>query len=727
MNSFLLSIILKIILIFIIIGFYCIFFVIKTHISKKKKSLGLSLSLILLLSLTISYLHFDLRYILQNIQKHEIYKISNVTIIKDIDNNIIGKIGMQNKEYIYIQNVPPLILKTLINVEDSSFFANYGISLQNTFFNFCKALFTTKKFVGASTITQQLARNLFLSNKFSVLRKIKEIYIAIFLSYYLSKDYILELYINNVFFGKNTYGIQSAAKFFFNKELNEINHSEIAFLVGMIKGPSFYLKESNICHAMVRKNYVLNRMYHTGLINEEEYQNAKDFELNINYINQFSSSCSYIIENIKTQLQALKLSPEDGMIIHTSFQKKIQEISDKSLIDSIQKAEDQMPWYGVLSVEDESLDKYIHYETSQIKVVYLYRNGIISNNKNINDKLDLQDIFKYGQNFPTKSIVLVKRFHHSWFLCNPPQLNGAVLIVNPHTGRMISYVGGRGLKYSFWDGITQVKHSPGSICKIFTYLTAFIQNYKNDFILQDIPIYITSTNQIIEITENERNSYEKKDGKVMQNYDHKYLGPITLEDAFIKSRNIPIIMLSNLLGLNNIKKTIIKLGLMSKQEPLYLASVLGGGFERTIKDIVLALCALCNGGFKLNKLIHITKITDYTGNILYKEDEIQKEQILSMEVIDSMQNLCRKVILEGVAGKLKNIQKTLYGKTGTGQHGKTACFFVWSQDYLIYVLVYNNDQNTNIFHLWGRSLPLEIARKILFYLDTIPQGTESKD
>jgi penicillin-binding protein 1A len=297
-----------------------------------------------------------------------------------------------------------------------------------------------------------------------------------------------------------------------------------------------------------------------------------------------------------------------------------------------------------------------------------------------------------------------------------------VLIVDPNTGKILSMVGGRGFSYSFLNGVTQMKKSPGSICKILPCITAFEQNFPVDYPLEDRPIYVDANNNINYINEDEISDYmEIKNIKVIRNHDKKYIGPTTIKTAFEKSRNVPMIILTKLVGINNVKNTAVNMGIISEDTPFYLSGSLGSIYVN-IYSMVKGLSMLANGGNKIPNLYYIHKITDLKGNLVYENPEINpinnsEEKVLKNKTINNINNLCEGVIRNGIRNKLDCISKKIAGKTGTSQENKEAAFVVWSKNYLIYVMVYNMDHENPAYKLWGNDIPLEISKNILIYLE----------
>lgn len=723
MNNFTISLLVKILFTIYLFICYQFIFVLETHLSKVRKTfLLLLLHIALLISMSI-YIHHTVRHHINQIKEGGFYKISNISLIKNQNGTIIGKIGEQNRQYENLPNIPPLILQTIISVEDNTFFSNYGISFQNIGLNLAKALFTNQKVAGASTITQQLSRNLFLSNKISILRKIKEFYLSIYLSYYLTKEQILEIYINHIYFGDNTYGIKSAARHFFQKNLNELDVEEIAFLVGLVKGPSYYIK--HLTAAKERRDYVLGRMLKTQLITPEAYEIAKNKPLNLIAKKQArtSDTYAYIIENIKEFLRDKGLNAETGLIIHVTIEDDLQRLATQSLQSTLNNYESTMNWLGPMATGDRSLEDFRLYEDNNVKVVYLNTNGDLTA-PNFTAKLNSKDMMKYEALIRqhNKSIVLVKKQYGEWYLTNPPQLNGALIIIDPTTGKILSSVGGRGLKYSFLDGVYQVKKSPGSICKIFACVAAFERGYTPSYELNDAPIYIDAKHKVHNILPEEIDTYTSmKIGKVVRNYDNKYLGLISLQNAFEKSRNVPFISLTDRLGVNTVKTQAIRMGAIDYNTPYYLSGTLGSIYV-SIERMARSLCAIPNGGYKVDKLYFISKITNLNGDVLFEEksDEYIKtlqSRIISFKSINMVESLCKGTIKNGTKNQLQVIGKELAGKTGTSQENKEASFVVWCGNYLIYILIYHmNETEQTSCRLWGGDLPIKIAQEILMYL-----------
>jgi penicillin-binding protein 1A len=718
MSVFIISLIVKIsFLLYLVISFIWLW---KFKLFSKKKRIFYFILFHILIFMTVSIItYINIKESLLSIRNNTFYQIKNITTIK-VNDKIIGKIGNENREYEKLENIPSLLLQTIINVEDEYFFTHYGINLKKIIFNFLKAAFTNKKVAGASTITQQLSKNLFLSNKPSVIRKIKEIFISIYLSYYASKNEILEMYVNYIYLGNNCYGIKSASKNFFDKNLNELNINEIAFLTAVIKGPSYYIK--NLTAGMERKNYVLYRMWKTNLITEEEYIFYKDQDIkltNKNY-NFVEADYLYIVEEIKDFFKSKNLKPEDGYTVYINIDDNLQKSSTNILKSTLEEIENKILWKGPIGNKNNNIKDFIHLQVDNYKVVFLYKDGTIENGK-FKEKISTEDFLKYSKSIneiDEKVIVLIKQKNNEWFLANPIQLNGGVIIINIHTGEILTTVGGIGTKYSFFNSINKVKKSPGSIAKIFALLAAMEKGLSPSTELLDDPIYIDGNGNIFFLNENEVPAYlNRKDIKVVRNHDRKYLGQITLENSIVFSRNIPIILLAKKIGINFIKSICVKMGILDNNTSFFLSGVLGSIYV-TVESMARGLSSIGNGGYKIKNLYLINKITNFEGEVIYEntKEELMnnREKIFEDSIIKNSQKVLNSVANRGVKNQLSGFANTkLCCKTGTAQDNKEASFVVWDKNYLIYTIVYNTDHNNPAFVLWGSNLPLFITKQIL--------------
>lgn len=726
-NISFIGIILKLLFIVYLALFYLWFFKIKKFSIWKKIIYFLAVNLFIVLNGLI-YIYINIQNSIEDIKTGNFYKIPNITLIKNAKGDVIGRIGIENREYETLDKIPSKILKTIICVEDESFFSNCGISFKHTIFNFIKALFTNKKITGASTITQQLSRNLFLSKRLSIIRKIKEAYLSFYLSFYFTKDQILEMYINYVYFGDNCYGIKSSSKHFFHKNLEDLNTEEIAFLVALIKGPSFYLK--NLTMALERKDYVLSRMFKTNIINSQEYTNSKTNPINLSNQSLYNQKIySYVVEEVKEWMKENNLDPEDGYIIHTTIHDDLHKFATNSFQNVLNKAEDAIPWKGPIAT-NKPLKNYDYLKFNGQKVVYMDKNGHI-HHENFQGEISPNDLNKYKDiisKIEGNVIVIVKKHNNEWYLKNPPKLNGGGVVIDIHTGKILSTIGGRGFNYSFINSTTQVFKSPGSIAKILTSTTAFEEGLLPSHELLDVPIYVNNNGEIFFINEEEVDFFLKKEAalniKVIKNHDRKYMGPIDLKKAIINSRNIPMILLIKELGINTVKNIAIKMGIIEASTPFYLSSTLGSIYVN-LRNMAKGIASIGNGGYKLDKLHLIKKVMDLNKNTIYEIPENiieERTKILKATTVEYSNEIYNGVTKYGVKNKLNTINKKICCKTGSSQENKEASFVVWDRNYLIYFMIYNIDFDDNLinnnflYELWGNHLPLLISKSILEYL-----------
>lgn len=290
-------------------------------------SVNIIVGIVVLITIHISVR--DKIYIIENYNP----KWYSTTIVKDRNNIIIGKIGHEWRDYISFKDIPVKIIKTLIVTEDIDFYNNIGIDPLGVVYRVMKFFIGIQESIrGTSTITQQMVRNVFLSHERSLLRKLKEVYLTFYVNKYFQKWQILEVYFNYNAFGKNVYGINMAAQYYFDKTLKELKNEEIAFLIGVVQGPSFY--DSHLTEALVRKNYVLFKMHQHHLINDEEYEYAKKEVLNFKKFQKTTYS-EYILEEVKEILQNNECDINEGLVVETTIDDKLQKIAKDSLKDTV--------------------------------------------------------------------------------------------------------------------------------------------------------------------------------------------------------------------------------------------------------------------------------------------------------------------------------------------------------------------------------------------------------
>lgn len=524
------------------------------------------------------------------------------------DGSLLIEYAEERRVFIDFNDIPTQLIEAFVAAEDQNFWHHSGIDvygiIRASINNFARLLGFNTKLSGASTITQQVAKNFFLTSERTISRKIKEMILALKLERSFSKQHIMTLYLNHIFLGARAYGIGSASLMYFNKPVSQLNLAECAFLASLPKAPN------NRSQSIQRRNYVLKRMVEEKYITKEEAIKASQEKLNINndFLLQMDNDFQYFAEDVRRELLN-KIGRDslynDGLYIKTT------------IVPSYQKA--------VVKALNDFLDKY-------------------NENEQDDDKLQ-----------------------------------GAIIVMNPHTGRVLAMTGGYSFKESSFNRATQASRQIGSSIKPFIYLSALEEGYSPVTLLLDAPI----------VGIKEDGSYWKP-----ENYDKQFLGNIPLRFSLERSRNVPTVRLVEQVGINKSIETVKKFGIYSNNlKNINLSLALGSG-ETTLEKLVLGYSAFVNGGYVVNPIL-IDYIEDRYGrningqitkNIEFSEDLEPLKQEKNSEPLADSQSLYQLVsILQGVVengtGKQARVYgHTIAGKTGTTNEVKDAWFVGFSKN-----------------------------------------------
>lgn len=662
------------------------------------------------------------------------------------DGTLLTEYATEQRIFVPLKEVPPNLINAFIAAEDKNFWTHSGIDIVGIFRAFLtniknKVMGGGRRMVGASTITQQVAKNFFLSSEQSITRKIKEIILALKMERAFSKRHILTLYFNQIFLGFRSYGVAAAALNYFNKSLDELTLAECAFLAGLPKAPSTYNPITNKDKAIIRRNYVLDRMAEDGYITKEEAENAKqeDIVVNESFISKQQRYSLYFSEEVRKLLSDIYGEEQlysGGLAVRTTINPKYQEVATrvlrKSLIDFDRKhgwrgAEKNIDLNDKAWLEDANIVKQIEKNNKELWQVLLSREGVISGmeddgwkkaividvakdnaeiglsngNKGI---IPLSDVLwaksvvdgkksdvaisSVAQVLKVGDIVFVKlsdEKNNIYSLQQVPELNGSMVVLDPHTGRVFAMVGGFSYSRSKFNRATQAYRQPGSTIKPFVYLTALeTGNYTPSSVILDAPVVL-----------------EKSDGELWrpENYDNAFAGEITFRRALEKSKNNPTIRIAKDVGVRNFIKTALKFGVYKKVSDPNLSMALGSG-DTTLIDLTSAFAQLINGGKKLNTIV-VDRVQDRNGktvynsyknvcencaNLQWKEDllppdiEDNREQLADPVSVYQIVHILQGVVERGSGWKARIPGKTIGGKTGTSNDQKDVWFIGGTPD-----------------------------------------------
>ncbi len=656
------------------------------------------------------------------------------------DGSLLTEYATEQRIFVPLKDIPPNLINAFIAAEDKNFWTHSGIDLVGIARAFIvniknKVLGGGRRMVGASTITQQVAKNFFLSSEQSLTRKIKEIILSLKMERAFSKRHILTLYFNQIFLGFRSYGVAAAALNYFNKSLDELTLSESAFLAGLPKAPNNYNPITNKEKAFIRRNYVLDRMLEDGYVSQEEVELAKneDIVVSENFISKNQKYSLYFSEEVRKLLSEIYGEEQlysGGLAVRTTvipeYQKIATNVLRKALLSydkkkGLRKAEKNISeefteedlmsknekgefvWqkilaktYFVSGMEDDGWRKAVVLNIYPNAVEIGFSNGDIGTisleslgwtKYIINENDETAPITTMNQILKTGDLVFVQKVEGSsavYSLKQVPELNGSMIVLDPHTGRVFAIVGGFSYSRSKFNRATQAYRQPGSTIKPFVYLTALENGYTPSSVILDAPVVL-----------------EKADGELWrpENYDNAFAGEITLRRALEKSKNNPTIRIAKDIGVKTFLKNALGFGVYKKVDDPNLSMALGSG-DTTLIDITSAFAKIINGGKNIETVI-VDRVQDRNGKTVYKNDKricenCQNiewvENSLPPEIIDDREQLSDPVslyqivnILQGVvdrgSGWMARIPgKTIGGKTGTSNDQKDVWFIGGTPD-----------------------------------------------
>lgn len=628
-------------------------------------------------------------------QSLKTYEPDVVTRVYTGDGKLMAEFATEKRIFVPSESIPDLVKQAFISAEDKNFYEHDGLD----YFGIAKAIFDKVKnpnsrLRGASTITQQVAKNFLLTNERSYERKIKEAILAIRMERALPKERLLELYLNQIYLGIGTYGVAAAAQQYFNKSLDDLTIEEVAYLAALPKAPNDYHPVRKKQAAIDRRNWVINRMQINGYIMDIQAIKAKSNDLvvvNTSALTQ-AFNAPYFAEEIRRTLQQEFGNDglyKQGMIIKSSVEPTLQEIATKALQDGLTAYDLRHGYRGAVKTL-KSLDDWqtqLNDVQTQQGMMPTWKLAVILDVRDLGfkdgstGKLS-QGGLKWGGNKIQKgAIIMVEKDDEDdvFRLRQVPKVQGAIVIMDPHTGRVLAIEGGWDYQRSEFNRATQAQRQPGSSFKPFIYLTALESGLTPATIVLDSPV-----------------SFSQGPGLPLwrpQNYSDKFYGPTTLRVGIEKSRNVMTVRLADKIGMEAIAKTANKFGIYDDMQK-NLASSLGAN-ETTLMKMVTAYGMLVNGGKKIEPSF-IDRIQDRYGKTIYRTDKRQcaicgpkikwrdnmdvpqlsdpRDTVTERQRAYQMISIMEGGIQRGTGVRLKNIGFPVAGKTGTTNNSKDAWF-----------------------------------------------------
>ncbi len=601
------------------------------------------------------------------------------------DGHLIGEFGEERRAVVQIQDVPPVMKQAILAAEDDRFYQHGGVDYLGIIRASAANLAGGGKRQGASTITQQVARNFFLTGEKTYTRKLYEALLSFKIENNLSKDQILELYINQIFLGQRAYGFAAAAQIYFGKPLKDVSIAEAAMLAGLPKAPSAYNPVVNPKRAKIRQQYVLRRMHELGFINDTQYEAALNEPLIVKReLGEYPVHAEYVAEMAR-QITAERF-PDDvytrGIKVYTTLIKAEQEAAYTSLRKGVMDydrrhgyrgAESYLDLKDIKSDQDEAIDEafqdipeagdlipalVLEADPKQIKA---YRRGgetLVLNG----DALKFVAKMLEANAPPNKrikrgAIIRVQKDEKGkWQIAQLPEVESAFVAVDPKNGAIRALVGGFDFNRNKYNHVTQAWRQPGSSFKPFIYSASLEKGFSPNSIIEDAPIVISAAETGAQAW-------------TPHNYDGKYEGPMSMRAALAKSKNMVSIRILQAIGTQYAQDYTSRFGFDPEKHPPYLTMALGAG-SVTPWQMVTAYSIFANGGFKINPYV-VREIRDESNQVLARSSEVVAGDE-SLRAIDPrnaflMDSMLRDVTIYGTAGRASATLKRhdLAGKTGT--------------------------------------------------------------
>ncbi len=628
--------------------------------------------------------------------------------------DLIAEYAVEKRLFIPYESIPKPIINSFLSAEDKNFFDHPGIDPQGIIravINNFKNIVNDKRLEGASTITQQVAKNFLLTNEVSLKRKIKEAILAFRIEKAYSKERILELYLNQIYLGSGTYGIAAASLEYFDKSVKELNYPEAALLAALPKAPSKYNPFRFYDVAKLRRNLVLQNLNENNFINNLELKKFKLEEINLKKrkikllqeANYYTEEIRRIIKDnygfdklyaeglsIKSSLDvnyqlyalsALRAGIESydrrhgwrGPVLNTKKQKNWQEVLKQKKIDS------SLNWNfaEITNVRDSEITFQILNAKEQGTI--LVNNLKWAVNKNIFDTFKINDVIYVHRNKNGK-----------WNLKQYPKVNGAIVVIDPFSGKVRALAGGFSFSSSEFNRATQAKRQPGSAFKPFVYAAALENNFSPNSIILDAPFTAAQ-------------GVGLKNWKP-ENYGKEFYGPTTLRKGVEFSRNLMTVRIAQDLGLKKILQLSNDLNIYDEIPELLSVSL--GSAETTLLQITNAYSTFVNGGKKINPIL-IERIQDRRGKTIYNSDkrvcvgcdkfsETDKsiphlkdnyKQVISKETAYQILSMLEGTVQRGTGKRLRDLNVPLAGKTGTTNDNYDAWFIGATSNLIVGVYI----------------------------------------
>jgi penicillin-binding protein 1A len=622
---------------------------------------------------------------LPQIQELEQYRPSTTTDLYDRKGRIIGAFALERREVVAYDGFAPVLRQAVISIEDKNFESHWGINVFRVVGAAWHDIRSHGRAQGASTLTMQLARNLFLSSDRTAMRKIQEAYLAIQIERAFTKQQIFTLYANQIYLGSGMYGFEAASEYFFSKHAKDLTLTEAALLAGLPKGPAAYSPILNPERALNRRNLVLSEMESDGVITHAQAQQARSTPLGLHVAQPAGAVAPWFQEEVRRELEKHFGSEEvheDGLRVDTTLDLDLQLVANRAVADGVAAYERRHGWRGKLEnvlSNDVTLDSYRHPDWAVTAGPGDYIHALVTRT------LPLEIHARIGPPGQPGSEIVLLPADWQWTgqrygdaVAKPGDIiyirltaategaerrasleqdsgaEGSLLAMDNTSGDILAMVGGRDYATSVFNRATQAERQVGSSFKPYVYTAAVEDGVKPTDIIVDGPVNFG--------------------GYVPHNYENDYKGAMTVANAFAESRNIPALKLAARVGIHKVIDVAHRFGVTSNIPP-YLPVALGA-VEITLEEQVASYAVFPNDGIRVTPRL-IRKVSNADGIALWQETPAVKE-VIDQETARTMMTLLRGVTQHGTGAAAAQLNHPLGGKTGTTSDFTDAWFLGFS-------------------------------------------------
>jgi len=644
------------------------------------------------------------------------------------DGEVIGEFGEERRNLTPIEDIPPVMINAVLAIEDARFYEHSGVDyigmLRAALANLGQA-----KSQGASTITMQVARNVYLSSEKSYMRKIYEVLLTLKLEAMLSKDQILEIYMNQIFLGHRAYGFAAAGQVYFGKPLKELSIAEAAMLAGLPKAPSAYNPITNPRRARIRQQYIIERMQENGFISAEQARAAKEEPLVLRRDSQIQPVHAEYLAEMVRQVVHEQYGDETytrGLNVYTTLDAHAQRAAYSALRRGVFDFERRQHYRGPEKFIDlpadprargDAIDEAIaeHPDSGELKTAVVIEAGprkvvvlrgddepIVITGDGLKPVLSgLTDKAPPHLRLRPGAVVRMVKNPNGWEITQLPEVESAFVALDPRTGEIRALVGGFDFEKNKFNHVTQAWRQPGSSFKPFIYSAALEKGVTPSTVVNDGPMFFSA---------------DTTGGKPWEpkNYDGKFEGPMTVRTALAKSKNMVSIRILQTVGPENAQQWIKRFGFDADKHPPYLTMALGAG-SVTPLQMATGYGVFANGGHYVAPRF-IARITDHRGKVLQESPPpalAETPQVIDERNAFMMNQLLNEVARSGTAARAQATLKRpdLYGKTGTTNDAMDAWFVGYQPTLVGAVWVgYDNPRNLGSRETGGGlSLPIWIS------------------